>query len=45
MYICNSLITSKDNKVEPKKKKKNCFQVNTGQIRDCIDNMKLTFLN
>ena len=44
MYICNSLITSKDNKIEPKKKK-NCFQVNTGQIRDCIDNMKLTFLN
>ena len=45
MFIYNSLITNKDKKIELKfKKMKNHFQLKTGQVLGCIDNIKLTFL-
>ena len=45
MYIYNSQLTSEDNKVKQKQKNiKNCFQLKTGQIWGCIDNIELTLL-
>ena len=47
MYIYNSQLASKDNKVKQKLKKiniENRFQLKTGQIRGRINNIELTLL-
>ena len=44
MYIYNSQITSKVNKIKKIKNNENRLQLKMGQIRGRIDKMRLTFL-